>query len=229
MVIAFLLGRESAQEPAAERGEVPAPLVLEPAVEMVADQSEERRWPEWADLDEWEDVEDPSFAVEPAGERIEQRPNGTLLLSNRGSAADAPQVTSDSPRDQSSLAVTDYFLRMHTIQSEAGAGDPNTFAMGLIKAGVGGSTAGFEQLITDTKRMEGEIRKLTPPPSCVSYHEANLQALAESRAILEDTQKMFESRDFSELTTIARQAGTLQLKAKALLEMRERITADAQR
>ena len=227
LVIAFLVGRESARAPAA--AEVLVPPASEPEVAAIREETGERRWPEWADLDEWEEVEDPSFAVEPAGERIEQRPDGTLLLSNRGSAADAPQVTSDSPHDPSRLAVTDYFLHMHTIQSEAGAGDPNTFAMGLIKAGIGGSTAGFDQLITDAKRMEGEIRKLTPPPSCVSYHEANLQALAESRAILEDTQEMFARRDFSKLTTIARRAGTLQLKAKALPEMRERITADASR
>lgn len=226
IVIAFLLGRESARGPAAETT-MPAPLVVkpEPAVEEV----EQRRWPRWADLDEWEDVEAPAFAAEPVGERLEHRPDGTLLLSNRGSTADAPRVTSDSTGSSTGSAVSDYFLRMDLIQSESGAGDPNTFAMGLIKAGLGGSTSGFDRLIADTQRMEEQIRSVAPPPSCEGYHDANLKALAESRNILEDMKTAFARREFSQITAIAQQAGTLQVKAKALQEMRERIIAQTGR
>jgi len=226
MVIAFLLGRESTRGPAGKT-EVQAPLVVDP--ETIADDMDQRRWPTWADLDEWEDVEDPAVVTEPVGERIEHRPDGSLLLSNRGSTADAPQVTSDSPVASTGSAVSEYFLRVDMVQSESGAGDPNTFAMGLIKAGLGGSTAGFDQLIADTQRMEQEIRQVTPPPSCVGYHEANLKALAESREILHEMKAALADRDFSRLSAIAREAGTLQDKAKKLQDMRERIVADLSR
>ena len=226
MVIAFLLGRESNRSPAPEAG-LSAPPPSEQ--EAVAPPAAQRRWPAWADLDEWDDVEDLGLGAEPVGERIERRPNGTLLLSNRGSATDVRPVTRDAPPASTGSTVSDYFSSVDMIRSEAGAGDPNTFAMGLIKAGMGGSTAGFDQLITDAKRMEDEIRQLTPPPACTEYHQANLNALAESRVILEEMKSAFAKRDFSRLTATAQEAGTLQHKARELQRMRQRIAADASR
>ena len=230
VVIAFLLGRESARAPALAEAEVPAPPALEPEIDARVGETEARRWPEWADLDEWEGF-DETAPVEPTTEveRIERRPNGTVLLSNRSASDPAPNAAATPSSNDRASAVSDYFLQMDVIHSESGAGDPNTFAMGLIKAGLGGSTAGFDQLLADTQRMEGEIRRLTPPPSCASYHEANLDALARSREILEEMKTAFARSDFSSLTTIARRAGALQHEAKALQEMRERIIADAQR
>lgn len=226
MVIAFLLGRESNRSPAPEAA-LPAPPTSEQ--EAVDAPAEQRRWPAWADLDQWEDVEDQGYAAESIGERIEHRPNGTLLLSNRGGAADAPGVKRDPPPPSTGSSVSDYFSSVDMIRSEAGAGDPNTFAMGLIKAGMGGSTAGFDQLIADAQRMEQEIRQLTPPPACADYHEANLNALAESRVILQEMKSAFAKRDFSSLTATAQEAGTLQRKARELQKMRQRISADASR
>lgn len=226
MAIAFLLGRESARPPAAE-GRVPAPPVVEP--EPIVQRVEPQRSPKWSDLDEWEDVEEPTLAAEPARERIEHRPDGTLVLSNRGSTGDSSQAKGNSPTVAAGSQVTAYFLRMDAIQSESVAGDPNTFAMGLIKAGLGGSTSGFDQLIADTQRMEEEIRAVTPPPSCEAYHQMNLESLAESREIIDEMKTAFERRDFSRLTAIAQRAGVLQHDAQALQEMRERILADANR
>ena len=227
VVIAFLLGRESTRPSAADSNPQAPPLVVEP--EPIVESTEQRRWPEWADLEKWEDVEDPAFDAQPVHEPIEHRRDGTFLRSNHGSTGDAPQITSDSPVASTGSEVSDYFLRVDAIHSESGAGDPNTFAMGLIKAGLGGSTAGFDQLIADTQRMEQEIGQVTPPPSCIGYHEANLKALAESREVLQDMKVAFADRDFSSLTAIARKAGTLQAKAKDLQDMRERIVADGSR
>jgi hypothetical protein len=226
MAIAFLLGRESTRGPAAE-ARVPVPAVVEP--EPIVQPIEPQRSPKWSDLDEWEDVEEPTFAGEPAGERIEQRPDGTLVLSNRRKTGDPSQVSGDSPAVAAGSRVAAYFLRMDSIQSQSVAGDPNTFAMGLIKAGLGGSTSGFDQLIADTQQMEEEIRAVTPPPSCEAYHQANLKSLAESREIIDAMKTAFERRDFSQLTAIAQRAGALQHEAQALQEMRERILADAKR
>jgi hypothetical protein len=222
LVIAFLVGRESGRSPT-PGATLTAPQVLEP--EASGPNAEQRRWPTWADLDPWEDADDPELHAEP----LEQRPDGTLLLSNRGNVADTRRGPNDATPTSTGSAVTDYFLSLDMIQSETGAGDPNAFAMGLIKAGVGGSTAGFDQLIADTQRMEQEIRTLTPPPSCEGYHEANLKALHDSREILEEMKRAFKRRDFSRLSTIAKEAGTLQSKANELRTMRERIVADASR
>lgn len=227
LVIAFLLGRESARTTTAVETKVPAPPVLEP-VATTTSETEERRWPKWADLQEWEDLEDP-YATEPTFARIEEQPDGTVLLSNREPTSETPRVPNDSSTGEPESEVSAYFLQMDVIRSEAGAGDPNSFAMDLIKATMGGSTSGFSQLISDTERMEQEARKVKPPPSCEDYHQANLDALAESHAVLEDMKTAILRRDIGELTAIAQQAAALQAKAKALQDMRRRILADAQR
>jgi hypothetical protein len=182
----------------------------------------ERRWPEWADLDEWtgEDV----HRSDPAIARIERRPDGTMLLSNRGSP-NAPTPTSSSAAVANEVTVSDYFLRMDVIRSEVGAGDPNVFAMDMIKAALSGSTAGFDQLIADTKNMESAIRALTPPEACESYHQANIEALADSREVLERMKSTISRRDFDALARIARDAQTLQTKAQALQQMRRELEA----
>ena len=74
---------------------------------------------------------------------------------------------------------------MDAIRSNAGAGDPNTFAMDLIKGGLGGATSGFDQLIADTDRMMEEIGQVIPPPAYIGYHEATLESLAEARGMLD--------------------------------------------
>lgn len=222
LVIAFLLGRESTRSPVVEAS-VSAPPFVEP--EPIVQDGEPRRWPEWADLEEWEDVKEAGFPAEPVGERIEQRRDSTPLLANLGSAVEKPQAAHAA----AGSAVAAYFLRMDGFHAQSGAGDPKTFAMGLIKAGLEGSTAGFDQLIADTRRMEEQIRRVTPPPCCVDYHEANLAALAESRKILDEMKRSFAKRDFSGLSAVAQKAGTLQSKAQALQDMRKQIMADAKR
>ncbi len=226
--IAFLLGRESMRAP--ERAETPPRPevpVLTPEPDVVAEEGEPRRWSAWADLEDWEDFDEPAPMAAPAAARIERRPDGTVLLSNRSSTDATPRATSKSPRDYGGSAAAAYFLRIDTIHSRSGAGDPTTFAMGLIKAGLGGSTAGFDQLIADTQRVEKDIRAVTPPPSCEGYHEASLVALSESREILEEMKTAFAERDFSRLNTIAEQASNLQVKANALQDMREQIIGSA--
>lgn len=209
------------------KADVPSPPASKTAIPAVAEERKERRRPEWADLDEGDDSVN-SHAIEPAG-RIEERPDGTVLLSNRGSAPDTPEVNGNSAPSERASAVSDYFLQMDVIRSEAGAGDPNAFAMDLIKTAMSGSTSGFDQLIADTKRMEQEARQVTPPPSCEGYHQASLDALVESEAVLEAMKSAIAGRDIGQLTSIARQAEALQDKAKAVQEMREQIMADVRR
>jgi hypothetical protein len=230
LVIAFLLGRESAQAPVAPEAGVPAPPALESDIDARVGETEERRWPKWADLDPWEGVEEsPERANEASAGRIVHQEDGRVVLSNRQSEATRPATPGKLPSDQGTLALSAYFLKMDTIRAESGAGDPNTFAMDLVKGVMNGSTAGFDELIADARRMENEARQVTPPPSCERYHQANLEALAESREVLEAMRKAIVTKNVNQLMSIAQRAGALQHEAEALEQMRKQIYTDARR
>lgn len=231
LVIAFLLGRESGRQ-----AEVPAtanPPMRADADELTSSaapsEREARRWPAWADLEEWQDEEPavPTTATQAGNVRLEERPDGTLVLSNRTPIPTPPSATPTPAAGAPGHEITDYFIQMDVIRSQSGAGDPNAFAMDLIKAAMGGSTAGFDQLIDDTSRMEAAARQVTPPPDCEAFHQENLAALAESREVLSDMKAALERGDIGELTTIARRAGSLQARAQALQETRKRIVENA--
>ena len=235
LVIAFLLGRESAQwappEAAEERAaatarEAPEPPPVEPelAVVIEASKATQRSADPYA-------VDQATYELESFGARIEKRPDGSLLLSNRqppGSRAPAAPTRPGALPAQASVQVADvptYFAKMDAIRSERGQGDPNAFAMNLIKATMNGSTAGFDELIEDSERMEAEIRAITPPESCAGYHEATLEALAESRELLEDLKDGVQQGDMQALMGIAQRASALQATARSLDAMRKQILA----
>ena len=136
-------------------------------------------------------------------------------------------VEPDATRADARDSVAEYVRQVDLIRSPAGAGDPNTFAMDLIKAGMGGATSGFDRLISDIDRMTQELEQVTPPPSCVVYHQANLASLEESRAMLEGLKQAITTRDISALGMIAQQAANLQARAEALKVLQEQIRASA--
>ncbi len=233
LVIAFLLGRDSVRtvpgDAVLEQAARPAGLEPDPG-ERSTEQASRRRWPAWADLTD----DDPSElraaeASRGVVERIEAHPSdGFALTPNSGrprpgTRQDAPAASASDPQG---LSVRAYFQEVDLIRSEEGAGDPNAFAMDLIKGGLGGTTSGFDQLIDDTRVMEQEMRGVTPPASCVSYHEASIDALVESRKMIERMKRAIVGRDIDELNAIALQSKALQRKAQALKETRQRILAE---
>lgn len=221
LIIAFLLGRESARAPEPVEAEVStAPVRVTDDREVV-----ERRWPEWADLEPLDEGHAPK--TQPAPARIEEQSDRSLLRSNRGTAPDRPLFsTAGAPSDSARSTTSAYFMQMDLIRSEAGAGDPNAFAMELIKAAMDGSTAGFDQLVADMQRMEQQVRRVTPPPPCENYHQRSLATLAEGREILEEMKDAIVRRDIESLTAIAKKAAALEAKAESLQQMRERISAN---
>jgi hypothetical protein len=86
------------------------------------------------------------------------------------------------------------------IQSHAGAGDPNAFAMDMIKAGMGGATSGFDQLIADSDRMKRE---------------------------LESMKVAITTRNMESLSALAQQSADLQARAEALRAFQEKLRAAA--
>jgi len=227
LAIAFLLGRESARTSAGpeplDEAELPSPPILEPAEE---DAPETGR--DWRALDRDEPAANAVNDTAPeTAERIERQADGKFLLTNSKSEREIRAEPQDPPPEQNTATVSDYFRAVDAVRSEQGAGDPNTFAMGLIKAGLGGSTAGFDQLIDDTERMELEMKQIRPAPGCEQYHQASIEALAEGRELLDDLKTAISERDIQGLTTMARRAGELEAKAKSMDAMRAELEAGA--
>ncbi|MBT8470536.1 MAG: hypothetical protein KJN97_17450 [Deltaproteobacteria bacterium] len=234
LLIAFLLGRESAGAP---EGEAVSPGASRPAdvdpdpLELPTEDESSRRWPAWADLTD----ENPSRAraTDSAGrvvERIEGPPADSFAATQTQDPAQPqtrPNAAVKAPAEQQGSSVEAYFQQVDLIHSEEGAGDPNAFAMDLIKGGLGGASSGFDQLIADTKRMEREMYTLTPPVSCESFHEASIEARVESREMLERMKRAIMGRDIEQLNAIALQSKTLQTKARAMKEMRRQILASS--
>ena len=133
--------------------------------------------------------------------------------------------TAEPDADDSGSAVNAYFQRVQLVHSAAGAGDPNSFAMGMIKAGLGGSTAGFDRLVEDSERMERELKAIAPPPECERFHQASLSSLVEGRELLERMKTAIVSRDIAKLNEIAQDAAELQARAEELAEMEKQIRA----
>jgi hypothetical protein len=234
LLVAFLLGRESAGTAAREAvsPEGSRPAGVDPdQVEGATEEKSSRRWPEWADLtDEGHSNVRATDAARRDVERIETEPKVRFASTenqDRPQRRARPSTPGDERADQGERSMEDYFQEVDQIHSGEGAGDPNAFAMDLIKGGLGGATSGFDQLIADTKQMEREMQSLTPPPSCESYHKASIEALVESREMLERMKDAIVGRDIEQLNAIALQSKTLQRKAQAMKEMRTRILASS--
>jgi len=234
LAVAFLLGRETSRgAPGAEPR--PEPVVI-PDVARVDGTRERPKSSPWP----YEPTKDPSAyrydeyvpprAPEPP--RLEKRANGTIVISNPRVDPAPPRPSSDrapsAPElgaDDSGRAVSAYFQRMQLVQSASGAGDPNAFAMGMIKAGMGGSTAGFERLAADSERMEEEVKSIIPPPGCERYHQVTLESLVESRELIDRMKTAILARNISELKEISEDAAELQSKADELAMLEKQIRA----
>ena len=231
LVIAFLVGRESMRSApndasAAEHRLPPVPH-LDPEAQREAS----------AARDPWQE-RDKEYAYADAhwgsGAGIHQKADGTIVLSNtkndeesKSDSVDPPTARPKAEKANLNDVVAAYFQQVDVIHSNAGAGDPNAFAMDMIKAGMGGATSGFDRLISDTDRMRREVQRVTPPPSCRGYHEASLEALEESGRMLESLKVAITTRNVQSLGMIAQQSADLQAKAEALTKLQEEIRASA--
>lgn len=241
LVIAFLAGRESGRSSLSDAAATERVLPSVPNLETEAETPSETAKTDDA-VDPWRTRNDDyRYADTHWGklDGIDQRPDGTIVLSNtrdgNGSTRDtpkpgpepedAPPVESRPEPEDQRAAVIEYLQRVDAIRSNAGSGDPNTFAMNMIKAGMGGATSGFDRLVADTDRMTEEFSKMTPPPSCVPYHEGTLQSLEESREVIEDMKVAIKTFDVQALQRIAPRAAKLQDKAEALRALQEAMRA----
>lgn len=231
LVVAFLLGRETNRgTPTAEPDPEAAAIPVVAHTDSARERSKSSPWPN-------EPTKDPSAYryIEyqpPEPPRLEKRANGTIVISNPRVDAAPPRPSDVRPSSGSGLgaddsgdAVNAYFKRMQLVQSASGAGDPNAFAMGMIKAGLGGSTAGFERLAADSERMEQELKSIVPPPGCERYHQVTLESLVESRELLDRMKTAIVARDIPGLKQISQDAAELQSRADELAVLEKQIRA----
>lgn len=223
VVIAFLLGRESMRwgvatdeprDPTATASAVEPPTAQAPTPDTDTTPRQtvvEARF---------EDVE-----TGYGGElRLERRADGKIVLSNAGPPVGAPKGTADRGTEPSAPSSTaDYFRQMDAIRAGQEVGDPNAFAMGLVKAAFSGSTEGIDALVSDTVEIERQMQAITPPPSAARYHQASLDALAQGRALLEDLQGAIKTQDVQALTGVAGRATALQATAQELERLEKQL------
>ena len=88
---------------------------------------------------------------------------------------------------------------------------------------------GFDDLISDTERMQNEMAAIEPPPECRAYHRESLQTLEDSKEILETMRDSITSGNIQALTQITQRAGVIQSRAKTLDTLRQQILANARR
>ena len=242
LLIAFLVGRESTRF---TRGELP-PREATPKQVDVAQTRERAEIPSKEGSPFWWEKEvdrDPEQSVElsTAGDaRIERRPNGTIVLSNVGDEEGkerraAPRQSTPEratperatpARSDAPSSVDAYFSQLDAIRSEQQSADPKAFAGKLLTAAMNGSTEGFDGLLRDTERMQQEIKAIAPPPSCVRYQEAMLEALSQSRAVLEQLRDAMMRRDPEQIVRVAQEATALQARTTELQAMEKEIRAD---
>ncbi|MEM9728648.1 MAG: hypothetical protein AAF997_08690 [Myxococcota bacterium] len=222
VVIAFLLGRESMRE---------VPPVSEPEASSTAPSSDFAATdPSSATVEEpaapvaWLDDSDSELPeVQYGGEaRIERRPDGRIVISNSGGSPAPNDAASKPPRSvpASPTEMSDYFEQMDAIRAGEEMGDPNAFAMGIVRSAFSGSTEGISSLVDDTAEIQSKMQAITPPAEAADYHEASLAALAQGKALMEDLQRAIETQDVQRLSGIAAKAKALQSTTREL-ELRE--------
>lgn len=222
MVVAFLLGRESNRdEPAATT--TPAEGVDLAQETASAEQPDQPDSPNDSPFS-WETDRESEAEPNAGGGHIERRPDGTVVLSNlrdseKSKASRAPaKATTSTPS-----SVDAYFERMNAVQSGHQTADPRSFATSLLTAAMSGSMEGFDQLVDDSERMQREIKAVTPPAGCEAYHQATLDALADSQEIVERLGDAMSRRDMQKIMSVAQEAKALQAKTTELRAMEEEI------
>ncbi|MEM7434771.1 MAG: hypothetical protein AAF436_06425 [Myxococcota bacterium] len=223
LAVAFLLGRESTRFGQPQGSDDRPPTEAAGTVAPMAE-------PEVIDIGGPPNVAWPTETDEALEARIERRPDGTILLSNAGGSREAGAVAEETRAAQEpnsgNLSVSGYFDQMDSIRAGEEMGDPNAFAMGIVKSAFGGSTDGIAKLQEDAAALEQKMQAIKPPPACATYHAQSLEAVAEGKALLEDLEAGIANRDIQRLTAIAGKAKALQATTAELQAMERQLRPD---
>lgn len=205
LVIAFLLGRLSAQAPA-----VGAP--------------EGKRLPESPEVT----AAVPSPSAPPVDAVTLGSPAPTAEAEWREEAK-APSATPRvlvTPPAADPRSITAYFEQVDALDN-VGAGDPQEFAKSLLASMTSGDFSGFDDLLAQARRQQERLRSISPPASCRDHHRLALALSGESVAMLETLSTSLARGDTSALMAMAERAQKLEAQTNELKAMAAEIRRQA--
>jgi hypothetical protein len=143
----------------------------------------------------------------------------------REERADAPHRPDPPHRPSetgSAAAIASYFSKIDAIHVE-GAGDPTTFAQGILGGIQSGDSSQMDKLVNDAKLALGQAAGVQPPLACAEYHRRLIEALSESVAGLEKFRNAIQTSDLTSITSVAGQLQSAQKKINDLEFMRKQL------
>jgi len=207
LLVAFLMGRESARTPSppVAAAALPQPLpAVPPPAEAPATVAGFSPWPAQAEPAEARPAAPPEGAPSGAAQVVAAPSEGASL----GQPAAA---TSDRLRDD----VARYFREVEAIQAQAKtSGDPETFARTLLEQGVKGDESGFDGLTAANKKVLDSLRSVSVPDPCREHHRQTLALLEESIGMIDGIRRQLQGGSEASLTAFATRGKELESKAK---------------
>jgi hypothetical protein len=206
LVIAFLLGRLSAQ-PAAV-----APLVANaPTPVAPPSAAPESPGPSPDAASAFADSATPLGP--PTGWSPPAQPIGP---SKSGPAEASPER----------LRVASYFAEVDRLE-DMGAGDPQAFASSIMQPLSSGDFTEFDKLLEKARDQRQRLLAIVPPPSCAEHHRLARTLSADSVTMLERLKAALMKGDSLALLSIASDGKALETQANQLKAMTETIKRQA--
>jgi len=115
-----------------------------------------------------------------------------------------------------------YFAKIDSIRSP-GAGDPMTFAQGIVGGLQAGDTSGLDSLVSSAKLALAQATSVQPPPVCAEYHRRLLESLSESVAGMDKLRNTLKKGDVGDLAALAAQFQASQQKVDDLERMKQQL------
>jgi hypothetical protein len=101
-------------------------------------------------------------------------------------AAPAPPSPAVDAAEQQRVAQ--YFREVDRIQN-MDVDNPEATAQSLVQAASSGDNSGMRKLLAQARDVEQQVRAMTPPPPCASYHKKLLSVLSSSREMLQQLER----------------------------------------
>jgi hypothetical protein len=199
LVIAFLLGRQSAPPP-------PTITVNTPPTQVQMIEAPPPIAPP------------PARPPAPPPDVVLEEKDGTInLVSPPKTPADRPAGASggDGP-------IASYLAAIEQIRVGPG-GDQQSFANQLMAEAATGNTQGIDQLVKEAKAAEARLAAISPPPEAATHHAALLALTREGNATLMTLSDALRRQDPNQLSGLLGTAKAMQTKAQEVQRLEDEL------
>jgi hypothetical protein len=124
---------------------------------------------------------------------------------------------SPEPRDLApdKQAIARYFREVDQLQN-VDVDNPEAAASSLINGASNGDTSGLRALVKQARDAEAKAAALTPPAPCAQYHRQLLRVMTQSREMLQQLERGIAGGDVEALPALLGQANAMKSQAEAL-------------